>query len=273
MASLPLYVVDSFAHSPFSGNPAGVVLLEKPLPDEKMRLIAAEMRHAETAFVEPALSDPSVRKLRWFTPEVEVDLCGHATLATAAVLFGPGDFQGPELRFQTRSGELIVRRTKEAGYYDMDLPVHLPIKNYVGSDLLMALGLKKAFESYVSEKHFQVIVVSEDVDIRKLTPDFVALRKVKYEKGADGVIVTRKGPAPYDFTSRMFAPAIGIDEDPVTGSAHTVLAPLWAEKLGTRQFRAFQASMRGGELMIELRDTRVGVAGRAHIIVQGTIHF
>jgi predicted PhzF superfamily epimerase YddE/YHI9 len=254
--AVPLFQVDAFADRPFGGNPAAVCLLDAPAPDGWMRDVAAEMNLSETAF---AWREGDARRLRWFTPRVEVDLCGHATLATAHVLFARGETGA---RFLTRSGELVAAR--RGGWIELDFPA-LPVRETTPpAGLAAALG---AAPVAVGESRFDCVVELESEEVvRGLRPDFAALAALD----ARGVIVTSRG-AKYDFVSRCFFPGVGIDEDPVTGSAHCALAPYWAERLGRSEMTGYQASARGGVVRVRLAPDRVFLSGRAVTVLEGRL--
>ncbi len=261
-AGLPVFVVDAFAEAPFRGNPAGVVLLDGPRDDSWRQAVAAELRHSETAFLEPA--GPGAWTLRWFTPTVEVDLCGHATLASAHVLWGSGRLaHAAPARFLTRSGALSAMRLAD-GRIELDLPVD-PVRSIeppVG--LAAAIGAEPVFVG--SGRTNLLVEVATAADVRGLAPDQAWLLSLP-----DGLIVTARSDVPgAAIVSRYFCPADGIPEDPATGSAHCALAAHWAPRIGT-MFRALQLSERGGVLDITLRGDRVGVAGRAVSRIEGTL--
>ena len=271
--ALPLFVVDAFAEAPFSGNPAGVVLLERPADPRWMQLVAREMNHAETAFVHPESSrgDGSWR-LRWFTPTVEEDLCGHATLATAHVLWESGRLApAATARFLTRSGELTARRLA-AGAIELDFPAEVAREEAPPAALLPALRLP-APPRFIGRNRLDWLVeLSEpgaEATLRALKPDLAVLATIERR----GVIVTCAAtrPGPIDFLSRFFAPADGVPEDPVTGSAHCALAPHWAARLGRSTLTGFQASERGGTVGVELAGARVLLRGRAITTVKGEL--
>jgi PhzF family phenazine biosynthesis protein len=252
--STTIHQVDAFTNRPFTGNPAGVCVLEDPAEASWMQAVALEMSVAETAFLYP---EADGWRLRWFTPAVEVDLCGHATLASAHVLWEQGLLApGAEARFHTRSGLLTARRRGD--WIELDFP-SLPVRVTEEPDeLVQALGLKPV-QVGKSRDDLLVEVESEAV-VRACAPDFGRLRKLPTR----GVIVTSRSTTPgFDFVSRFFAPAVGVDEDPVTGSAHSALVPYWAERLGRMEFTAFQASARGGVLRLRLQGDRVQIAGQS----------
>ncbi|MBB5785538.1 PhzF family phenazine biosynthesis isomerase [Jiangella mangrovi] len=270
-----ILVVDAFTDRPFGGNPAGVCLLDRPVTDEWMQAVAAEMKHSETAFVEPVEGDEAARatpsvdyRLRWFTPAVEVDLCGHATLATAHVLFERGE-AGP-IRFSTRSGVLTVHRDR-AGTVTMEFPALPPEPAPEPAGLAEALGTAIVA---TGRSRFDVLAeVADEATVRGLAPDLGALAAVE----ARGIIVTARADdaAPYDFVSRYFAPSVGVPEDPVTGSAHCVLGPYWAKELGRSDgapLTAVQLSARGGTVRVATRGDTVELTGSARTVLEGELH-
>jgi PhzF family phenazine biosynthesis protein len=253
---LPLYQVDAFAARPFKGNPAAVCLLDAPRPDSWMLSLAQEMNLSETAFLLPQGEDYS---LRWFTPAVEMDLCGHATLASAHVLFETGRL-APEstARFHTRSG--LLTAVQAQGWIEMDFPSG-PVEPAVPlPGLVEALGVKPNFCGKAADDFYLLELDSED-DVRRAQPDFNRLKAVENMHGA--IITSLAQTGGYDFVSRFFAPHLGINEDPVTGAAHTHLVPYWAARLGRTTFSAYQASPRGGDLRLRLTGERVRIAGQA----------
>lgn len=258
MPSIPVYVVDAFTRTPFAGNPAAVCPLEQWLPEARMQAMAAEHNLAETAFV---VREPAGWRIRWFTPAMEVDLCGHATLAAAHVLARHLGHAGPEVVFQSRSGPLPVRFTD--GRIVLDFPARPPARCEVPAALREGLGINPL---EVQRSRDFLVVVEDEATVRALTPDFAALGRVD----CLGVIVTAPG-SDVDFVSRFFAPRAGIDEDPVTGSAHCTLAPYWAARLRKRELTARQVSRRGGELVCTLASDRVHIAGHAVTYLTGTV--
>jgi PhzF family phenazine biosynthesis protein len=260
--SVPYYHVDSFTGELFTGNPAGVCILSAFLPDKTMQKIAAENRHSQTAFV--VTRDDGGFDLRWFTPEIEDDLCGHATLASAYVLAKRGQKSWP-IRFYTRSGVLSVSRDDER--FEMDFPARPPQPCKPPVELLPSLGLKTA-QAIMKSRDYLVVVDGPD-QVRALSPDIQALAKL--DVGIGGVIVTAPGNGHVDYVSRFFAPAAGIDEDPVTGSINCTLVPYWAGRLGKQTFNTEQLSARGGKLQCKLVGDRVKIAGEARLYLQGTL--
>ena len=256
---IPYYVVDAFADAPFAGNPAGVCLPDVPLADELMQKIAAENNLPETAFV---VKNGAAWDLRWFTPETEIDLCGHATLGTAFVLDRCAGAPGPYV-FRTKSGELLVVR--KGDLLEMDFPSRPPVSVPVVPSMSEALGAR-VLEAHQSR---DLVLVLESTDVvRRLAPDMDQLQAIP---DAFGVIVTAKGEGDADFVSRFFAPGAGIPEDPVTGSAHSTLIPFWAERLNKKSMKARQLSPRGGTLFCEHVGDRVKIAGTARLYLQGNI--
>ena len=255
---LPIYHVDAFTDRVFGGNPAAVIILQEWLPDEVLQAVAAENNLSETAFINLG-ADPF--GLRWLTPSTEVDLCGHATLAAAHVLFNHIHISGSELRFATLSGILTVRRAGEL--LAMNFPA-LPANPVPPPEGLSASLGSVPIE--VLEARDLLAVYPSEEDILSLTPDFRALEKLD----APGIIVTAPGRDCH-FVSRFFAPRIGIPEDPVTGSAHCTLVPYWAGRLNRKEFSARQLSKRRGEMLCELKGDRVLIFGKAADYLQGRI--
>jgi PhzF family phenazine biosynthesis protein len=262
---IPLWQVDAFAARPFAGNPAAVCPLERWLPDDQMQAIAMENNLSETAFF-VARSDSDF-DLRWFTPATEVDLCGHATLASAWVLMREMDRTRSRVVFHTRSGPLVVVR--EGDDLAMDLPARPPRPVETPEPLAKALGARP---DAVLRARDLVAVFARAEDVRGLAPDMAAVAALD---GVFAVCVTAPGTGAdddVDFVSRFFAPAKGVPEDPVTGSAHATLVPYWAGKLGKPTMRARQVSRRVGELACRLEGDRVILTGRAVIVLRGTMH-
>ncbi|WP_428666571.1 PhzF family phenazine biosynthesis protein [Runella sp.] len=256
-----IYQLDAFTNRIFGGNPAAVVPLTSWLPDETLQAIACENNLAETAFYVP--SDRGFH-IRWFTPTIEVDLCGHATLATAYVLFFLENYGQEQISFDSRSGVLNVR--KEEDWLVLDFPVDTMHKQLVAPPaLLEALGEVTPVEIIRGKTDFMAVLESEE-QVRSIHPDVIILSTLP----ARGVIITAKGEE-VDFVSRFFAPQSGIAEDPVTGSAHTTLTPYWAEKLGKTELSALQVSKRGGVLKTKLNGNRVEIAGQVRLYLKGTI--
>lgn len=258
--TIPIYQADAFTNKLFGGNPAAICPLKKWLPDETMQKIATENNLAETAFF---VAQDSGFKLRWFTPEFEIDLCGHATLASAHIIFTELGYQQDTIHFETvKAGVLTVK--KDGDKYTMDFPSRPPIGIEIPNGLVEAFGGKEPVAVLRSRDYFLVYQTEED--IMDITPDFAALSKFD----TVGFIVTARGKSS-DFVSRFFAPGAGIPEDPVTGSAHCNLIPYWAEKLGKTKLHAYQLSARKGELWCELKGERVLMSGNAVTYLKGEI--
>lgn len=260
MTPLPFFQVDAFAEGPFTGNPAAVMPLDHWLPDDTMQAIAAENNLSETAFTVPDGDDGADYRLRWFTPTVEVDLCGHATLASAHVLL-----KGGSVRFSTKSGVLTVTRdADDQSLLKLDLPAYR-VEPGVEPGLLDALGLAKDTPTFLSRggNGSAIALLKDEAAVRAVTPDFAALR------GIDRlVMVTARGDV-QDVASRVFAAYHGIDEDPVTGSAHAALTPFWADRLDRSRFSALQASRRTGLIDCTLHGGRVVLGGHAVTVIEG----
>jgi len=261
--SWEIYQVDSFTERPFAGNPAGVCLLAAPAEDAWMRAVAAEMNVAETAFLVPRTD--AAYDLRWFTPTVEVDLCGHATLASAHILWEQRRLPLAETaRFHTRSGLLSAWRDGDT--IRMDFPAEPAVTSEPPPELRRALGVDFQFAG--RNRMDWLVEVADEATLGAVRPVLDALTAV----GGRGVIVTARSSSPErDFVSRFFAPAAGVDEDPVTGSAHCALAPYWSAKLGKTALTGFQASTRGGTVACAVQGGRVVLGGHAVTVLRGTL--
>ena len=257
MTQLPFFQVDAFASRPFTGNPAAVMPLTAWLPDAVLQAIAAENNLSETAFTVPSEADDADYDLRWFTPTVEVNLCGHATLASAHILM-----HGDKIRFATKSGILTV--TRADGLLKLDMPA-APVEPTDLPELTKALGVDAPVFLSREGNGNTIVLLEDEAAVRAVRPDFASLRILPYL-----VSVTAPGDDTA-VTSRVFAAFHGIDEDPVTGSAHTALVPFWAERLGRHHFTALQASKRGGVLDCEHRGDRVILGGQCVTMIEG--HF
>jgi len=260
--NLPIYQVDAFASRPFSGNPAAICILDAAMPDPWMQSVAMEMNLAETAFILPAGNG---FKLRWFTPTVEVDLCGHATLAAAHVLWETARLSsGEPADFDTRSGRLRCMRRGDSIELDFPVEREQPVPEPEG--LADAIGAQIV---YCGRNRFDYLIQVSDADtLYGLKPDFRRLANYSVR----GIIVTSVSDQPaIDFLSRFFAPASGIDEDPVTGSAHCCLGPFWQHRLGRSELTGYQASARGGEVGVRIQGDRVILIGQAVTVMSGTL--
>jgi PhzF family phenazine biosynthesis protein len=261
--SVPFTHVDAFASEPFTGNPAAIVVLPAPRGERWMQNVAREMNLSETAFL--VRREDGSYDLRWFSPTIEIDLCGHATLASAHVLWETGALPPVEIaRFHTKSGLLTASR--DDGWIEIDLPATRASAAPAPAGLLEALGVEAKF---VGKSRFDYLVEVRDEDtVRSVSPDFSLLRTLPVR----GVMITSLASTPgVDFVSRFFAPGSGIDEDPVTGSAHCCLTPYWSERLGRKALAARQLSARGGELRLRLDGDRVRLSGHAATVMRGDV--
>ncbi|MEP0711163.1 PhzF family phenazine biosynthesis isomerase [Algoriphagus sp.] len=262
---LSITTLDSFTKTPFSGNPAAVCLLDQELTPEQMQAVATEMNLSETAFVARTEESDSF-SLRWFTPLLEVDLCGHATLASVFWMVKAGWAQPNEtIRFQTRSGELRVK--SDGDWVEMDFPI-IPTerakhpffeKDFFGAKIIQAAKLKRNW----------IVELANAAEVKFCVPDFALVKKHSEE----GMIITAAGDDDYDIVSRYFGPGVGIDEDPVTGFAHCALMDYWFQRSGKTNLKAYQASQRGGELYLERRENRVIIRGQAVKVMSGEMEF
>jgi PhzF family phenazine biosynthesis protein len=267
--TVPLYQVDAFTAEPFAGNPAAVCLLDGEAEPGWMQQVAAEMNLAETAFVRPLEpGEEAVFGLRWFTPAVEVELCGHATLASAHVLWSEGRVSaGRRIRFQTLGGELSA--ADRDGAIELDFPATPPEPVDPPAGLLEALGVPAPAVRWAGRSRFDdLLELGSEAAVRGLEPDFRKLRELTTR----GVIATAASDADrFDFMSRFFAPAVGIDEDPVTGSAHCALGPYWTDRLGRADLVGYQASRRGGVVRTRTAGDRVLLGGQAVTVLRGEL--
>jgi PhzF family phenazine biosynthesis protein len=259
--------VDAFTDRPFTGNPAAVLLLDEMPPDEWMASVARETNLSDTGFVIPSESPDADFRLRWFTPTVEVDLCGHATLASAHCLFEDGA-RAP-IRFETRSGILTVDRRSD-GSLAMDFPVWESTEVDARSAVTDALGAPVEWTGLTTNGAFLLALMQDESAVRGLSPDLPAVSVLESSVGLIPTALADPGRE-YDFVSRVFAPQAGIPEDPVTGSAHTVLAPYWADRLGRASLVGLQVSPRSGLVGVELKGDRVAITGRAVTVFDGTL--
>jgi PhzF family phenazine biosynthesis protein len=262
--AVPITWVDAFTDEPFTGNPAGVCVLPAAAPEPWMQSIARELGLSETAFVH---REREAWRLRWFTPTTEVDLCGHATLAAAHVLWSFGHAPEREpIEFHTKSGPLHARPADP--WIELDFPAEPAVPADPPADLVPALGLGRAI--WIGRNRLDwIVVLDRESDVRELVPDLARLKSIP----ARGVMVTAAADAEagYDFVSRFFAPAFGIDEDPVTGSAHCCLAPYWAERWGKDALVGRQVSARGGTVRVQMRGPRIALGGKAVTVLHGQL--
>ena len=258
-----IYQVDSFTDAPFAGNPAGVCILPEPRDDHWMQNVAKEMNLSETAFLVKQDEGYGGYGLRWFTPAVEVDLCGHATLASAHILWETGELAADrQARFHTRSG-LLTADKRAGGWIEMDFPAQPEERTDAPAGLSDALGVEPL---YVGQSQFDLLVeVESEAAVRAMQPSIALLEKIP----ARGVIVTSRAASDgFDFVSRFFAPRVGVNEDPVTGSAHCCLSPFWSKRLGRNELVGYQASARGGVVRVRLDGERVHIGGQAVTVLR-----
>lgn len=256
---MKIYQVDAFTDQVFGGNPAAVCPLEQWLPDEKMQQIAQENNLSETAFF---VQEDDLTHIRWFTPEMEIDLCGHATLASAHVIFNHMNYKNPVIRFRYGEGKLSVKNNQQM--LSMDFPAVSSEKAEITDQIVLSLG-KKPLEVYKARD--LMVVFDNEKEILDLDPDFIKMVNIDHL----GVIATAPGNS-VDFVSRFFAPRAGISEDPVTGSAHCMLIPFWADRLGKNKLSAMQLSKRRGKISCENKGERVEISGKAVTYLIGEIN-
>lgn len=259
---IPIFQVDAFTNRPFSGNPAAVCIINEPKDELWMQDVAKEMNLSETAFLK---REGEGFSLRWFTPAVEVDLCGHATLASAHILWEEGYLRpDQQVKFYTRSGILTAKRNGD--WIELDFPSEPEEEADAPSELIKALGVTPL---YVGKNRFDYLVeVDSEETVRNLRPDLPLLAKVETR----GIIVTSlSSTKDFDFVSRFFAPRVGINEDPVTGSAHCCLGPFWKSRLKKDEFTAYQASSRGGTVRVRVSGDRVCLSGQAVTVLRGEL--
>lgn len=272
---IPVYQVDAFTGKAFKGNPAAVCILDRELDDNVMRDIAAEMNLSETSFLwpleEPEPDGAAHYSIRWFTPSMEVPLCGHATLASSKVIFDCLGFSGERIQFESAGGRLQSRRHQNG--FTLDFPADRPEEPGPASDIIEALGIRRYQDIFYGRNTNKLVIrLQSSREVRAVNPDFARLKEVKVCFPVKGVGVTAEGEEGYDFISRYFNPWAGVNEDPVTGSVHTVLAPYWSSILGKKELMAFQASKRGGQLLIRLLEReRLEFTGDAVVVLRGEI--
>jgi PhzF family phenazine biosynthesis protein len=261
--SYPLYIVDAFTSRRFSGNPAAVVILDGPKDSAWMQAVAAEMNLSETAFVCPSIDS---FHLNWFTPNAEVALCGHATLASAHILWETNVLpSGMPATFTTLSGRLTA--VKSGAWINLDFPTLAVEEAKLPNGLAEAIGVKPKF---VGKSRFDFLLeVDNEEIIRDLQPDFSIIAKLESVRGV--IVTARSSSIEYDFTSRFFAPAVGVNEDPATGSAHCCLGPYWEEKLGRKELVGYQASKRGGIIRMSVKGARIELSGQAVTVTAGQL--
>ncbi|MBS5883956.1 PhzF family phenazine biosynthesis protein [Clostridium sp.] len=273
---IKIYQVDAFTSKSFKGNPAAVCILEDDISDELMKNIAQEMNLSETAFVKQFknsnMGKGNLFSLRWFTPEVEVDICGHATLATSKILFDEFNIKEQYIKYETKSGLLIAKKEDEK--ISLDFPIDKALDFNLTQDILDAMGIISYSKAIIGEKTRKIVIeVKYEEDVVNLKPNFEMLKSLKFKSDVKGIGVTCIGDEKYDFISRYFNPWAGINEDPVTGSVHTLLANYWSNKLNKIEMNAYQASHRGGEISLSLLENdRVRLSGEAVILLRGELY-
>ncbi len=272
MNSFPFFLVDAFTDKPFSGNPAGVCLIPKGMTTDMCQHIAAEVRQAETAFIEVndnwELNSELVFPIRWFTPLREVSICGHATLASAHVLFNEYNQNAGSLTFKSKSDSLIVRQLNSM--LSLEFPADIPEKIKPDSNLLNALGIIDYMDAFYGPKTKKTVIrINDDADILSIKPDYTRMMETVESKFCHGVGVTKKGKDDWDFISRYFNPWYGVNEDAVTGSVHTVLGPYWSQELGKNKLKAFQSSFRGGKIELLIKKDCIIFYGKCTTMIKG----
>jgi PhzF family phenazine biosynthesis protein len=274
MQKIPIYQIDAFTDRPFLGNPAAVCILNDDLDDQTLQNIAREMNLSETAFIYTNGNIENIKslnsfRLRWMTPIIEVEMCGHATLAAAACLFNEYHINSDIIFFETLCGQLIAERSKDGIKLIFPMSPLRPIS--IPDPFLQALGITQVKDiQYSDTLNYALIEIASEKELRELKPDFQQLVSLETPEEIGLVIVTTAA-TDYDFISRCFCPWFGIEEDPVTGSAHTLLYPFWASKLQKEILSAYQASDRGGELYLKQRDEKVEILGKTKLVLQGNL--
>lgn len=273
MKTVTVYQVDAFTNERFKGNPAGVCILKEKIDDKYMQLIAKEMNLSETAFAEPVKGNgTNIFSLRWFTPKYEVNLCGHATIAASEILFNQMEIKDEKITYETKSGKLIASKTSKG--IALDFPIDEPININLSDNILETMGIKN-YENAIIGKNTRKVVIQlkTEADVLGITPEFEKMKQLKFETDVKGIGVTCVGNAEYDFISRYFNPWAGVNEDPVTGSVHTLLAAYWGRILNKSVMKAYQASERGGEIALRVSDgNRVELAGQAITVLKGELY-
>lgn len=276
MKVVQIYQVDAFTNECFKGNPAGVCILEKTVEDEYMQLIAKEMNLSETAFVQSfegrPINQTNIFSLRWFTPKYEVDLCGHATIAASEILFNNIGIKNNQIIYETKSGRLTANKTVDG--IALDFPIDEALNINPSNDILEAMGIE-CYENAIIGKNTRKLVIhlKTESEVLKLTPNFEKMKCLEFDMEVKGVGVTCRGNGNYDFISRYYNPWAGVNEDPVTGSVHTLLAPYWGKLLNKNEMKAYQASDRGGEIILRiLAGDRVQLIGQTIVVLKGELY-
>ena len=266
----PFYQIDAFTTELFHGNPAAICLMPTDLDDETYLNISSEMNLSETAFLDEA--KPGVYRLRWFTPVREVPLCGHATLAAAHLLFDYFGVEEKRIQFETMSGALFAEITPDGVLMDFPSNPPEPVEHF--DDVLEALGVDELIDVQYSPGNQKLMVHLESYEVLKeISPDFNALKEAENPLGWRATMITSSGFDDYDFVSRHFAPLMGVNEDPVTGSNHTVLTPYWSKLLDKKRMHAYQASKRGGSMIVEDKGDRVYLIGKSVLVAEGKLKY
>ncbi|MCB2171422.1 PhzF family phenazine biosynthesis protein [archaeon] len=266
--SVDFYQLDAFTETPFKGNPAAICMMPTNLPETLYLAISSEMNLSETAFMEK--TEPGTYHLRWFTPVREVPLCGHATLAAAHLLFEHIGIPEKRVKFQTQAGTLYAENTSDGVL--MDFPANPPHRVEPPIQVLEALGVDEWVDIQYSPGNEKLMIHLDSYEtLRNVSPDFNALKDAENPLGWRATMITAPGFNHYDFTSRHFAPLMGVNEDPVTGSNHTVLTPYWSKLLGKKRMHAYQASKRGGSLTVEDHGDRVHLIGKSVLVMKGKL--
>ena len=273
---IPIYQIDAFTDVPFKGNPAAICLITKEYSDEILQKIAAEMNLSETAFIYvpdiDKIKETDTFRLRWFTPKAEVNLCGHATLASASVLFFEIGISADVVNFDTLSGRLTAKKINDS--IGLNFPLNDPQIITPPKSLLDAMGIKECrVAAYAPDVTDILLELGNESEIQSVTPNFGKMLDLKLDLDIRGVVITSKGSENIDFVSRFFAPWFGINEDPVTGSAHTILTPYWSKKLDKREMSASQLSERGGKLTVNIvENNRVEIIGKTSLVLKGEFY-
>ena len=258
-----IYQVDAFTTEPFKGNPAGVCILENDIPEEWMQNVAMEMNLSETAFI---VSDKEIFRIRFFSPEAEIPLCGHATLSSSHILYESGIVpHEKEIKFLSKAGELLIR--SEGSWVTMNFPAYGLNQIEIPDNLESIIGIRPA-ELFKTAHGWTFVLLKSENEVRDLKPDFKMMKNSGF---GDMIVTAPSADKSYDFCVRCFAPALGIDEDPVTGSAHCALVPFWHTRTGRYEFMSHQVSRRGGVLKVALKGDRVEISGQARTIIKGQL--
>lgn len=276
MKIVPIYQVDAFTNECFKGNPAGVCVLEEAIEDKYMQLIAKEMNLSETAFIQSLEGKPinqtNTFLLRWFTPKYEVDLCGHATIAASKILFDIIGIKDEQINYETKSGRVTANKTGTG--ISLNFPIDNPLNINLSKDILEAVGIENYQNAIIGKNTKKLVIhLNSEREVLSLSPNFEKMKCLEFKRDVKGVGVTCAGNGEYDFTSRYFNPWAGVNEDPVTGSVHTLLAAYWNKLLNKNEMKAYQASDRGGEIILRIiNENKVELIGEAVVVLKGELH-